>query len=60
MELQLSRWQKRFMDRFNDDLTIACTAVSAGKTRVLAMWLVLQCIQKPGIRGIMIAQNYRA
>ena len=60
MELQLSRWQKQFMDRFNDDLTIACTAVSAGKTRVLAMWLVLQCIQKPGIRGIMIAQNYRA
>lgn len=60
MELKLSQWQKRYIDRFDEDLVIACTAISAGKTRILATWLVLQCLMKPGIRGIMIAQNYRA
>ena len=60
MDLQLSKWQKQFIERFDDPLVIACTAISAGKTRILATWLVLQCLQKPGIRGICIAQNYPA
>lgn len=60
MDLQLSKWQKQFIERFDDPLVIACTAISAGKTRILATWLVLQCLQKPGIRGICIAQNYQA
>lgn len=60
MNLQLSKWQKQFIERFDDPLVIACTAISAGKTRILATWLVLQCLQKPGIRGICIAQNYQA
>lgn len=60
MDLKLSQWQKRYIDRFDEDLVIACTAISAGKTRILATWLVLQCLSKPGIRGIIIAQNYKA
>ena len=60
MEYQLSKWQQKFLERFDDPLVIACTAISAGKTRILATWLVLQCLKKPGIRGIIIAQNYKA
>lgn len=60
MNLELSKWQKEFIKRFDDPLVIACTAISAGKTRILATWLVLQCLQKPGIRGIMIAQTHSA
>lgn len=59
-EIKLSNWQKQYLDRFDDELVVACTAISAGKTRILATWLVLQCLKKPGIRGIIIAQNYRA
>lgn len=60
MEYQLSKWQQQFLQRFDDPLVIACTAISAGKTRILATWLTLQCLQKPEIRGIIIAQNYKA
>lgn len=60
MNYQLSKWQKNFLERFDDPLVIACTAISAGKTRILATWLVLQCMKKEGIRGIIIAQNYKA
>lgn len=60
MNYQLSKWQKQFLERFDDPLVIACTAISAGKTRILATWLVLQCLKKEGIRGIIIAQNYKA
>lgn len=60
MNYELSKWQKKFLERFDDPLVIACTAISAGKTRILATWLVLQCLKKPGIRGICIAQNYPA
>ena len=57
---EISKWQQTYLEHFDDDLYIACTAISAGKTRILATWLVLQCCQKPGIRGIIIAQNFRA
>lgn len=57
---QLSRWQQDFLNRFNDDFVIACTAISAGKTRIVAIWTILQCIKKPGIRGIVIAQTYKS
>lgn len=60
MELELSKWQKEWMSHFDDDLYMACTSIGAGKTRVLAMWLVLQCLKKPGIRGIVVAQTHDA
>ena len=60
MQLSLSKWQKKWMDHLDDDLYIACTSISAGKTRVLAMWIVIQCCNKPGIRGIIIAQTHAA
>ena len=61
MKSQLSKWQRKFiLDGFDDDLRIACTSVSAGKSYALSIWIVLQCLKNPGIRGIIIAQNYRA
>ena len=61
IDYRLSSWQKQFaIDHFDDDLRIACTGVSAGKSYALSIWLVLQCLKNPGIRGIIIAQNYRA
>lgn len=58
---QLSKWQRKFiLDGFDDELRIACTSVSAGKSYALSIWIVLQCLKNPGIRGIIIAQNYRA
>lgn len=59
-EYKLSRWQKTWMKHFDDDLFMACTSIGAGKTRILAIWLVIQCIKKPGIRGIMVAQTHDA
>lgn len=48
---EISRWQQNFIfDRFDDDLAIACTGISAGKTAALTIWIVLQCVKKPGIR----------
>lgn len=61
MNKQLSKWQKEFLiDKFDDALRIACTGISAGKSYALSLWIVLQCIKKPGLRGIIIAQSYRA
>lgn len=61
MKKDLSKWQKSFiLDGFDDELRIACTGISAGKSYALSLWIVLQCVKKPGIRGIVIAQNYRA
>lgn len=61
MNKQLSKWQKAFaIDKFDDPLRIACTGISAGKSYALSLWIVLQCVKKPGLRGIIIAQSYRA
>lgn len=61
MNKKLSKWQKQFiLDGFDTSLRIACTGISAGKSYALSLWIVLQCIKKPGLRGIVIAQNYRA
>lgn len=61
MKKDLSKWQKSFiLDGFDDPLRIAITGIGSGKSYALSLWIVLQCIKKPGIRGIMIAQNYRA
>lgn len=61
MKKDLSKWQKEFLiDKFDDALRIACTGISAGKSYALSLWIVLQCIKKPGLRGIIIAQSYRA
>ena len=60
IKIKLSKWQKKFvLDGFDDPLRIACTGIGAGKSRALAIWIVMQCIKKPGIRGIVIAQIYK-
>ena len=60
VELQLSKWQKEFIEHFDDDLFIVKAGVGAGKSRIMAIWLVLQCMKNPDMRCICIAQNYRA
>ena len=61
MNYKLSKWQKQFvLDGFDDELRIAQTGISSGKSYALSLWIVLQCVKKPGLRGIVIAQNYRA
>ena len=58
---QLSPWQAEYIfKRFDDDLAIACCGVGSGKSAGLAIWLVMQCCKKPGIRGIMVAQTHDA
>lgn len=60
IKLKLSKWQKRFVvDGFDDPLRIAVTGIGSGKSRALAVWIVLQCLKKPGIRGIVLAQIYK-
>lgn len=60
IKLKLSAWQKRFVvDGFDDPLRIAVTGIGSGKSRALAVWIVLQCLRKPGLRGIVIAQIYK-
>lgn len=61
IKLQLSEWQKKFiLDGFDDDLRIACTGISAGKSRALAIWLIMQMARKPECRCIGIAQTHKA
>lgn len=63
---KLSKWQeefvgvKSFRDHFNDDLRIACTGISAGKSRALAWWIIMQMVRCNGIRCIGIAQTHKA
>lgn len=60
-KLKLSKWQENFIIKgFNDPLRIACTGVSAGKSRALALWNIMQMVQKPGCRCIGIAQTHKA
>lgn len=60
VRIKLSRWQKRFVvDGFDDPLRIAVTGIGSGKSRALAVWIVLQCLKKPGLRGIVLAQIYK-
>ena len=58
---RLSRWQQEFvLQGFNDPLRIACTGVSAGKSRALAWWIIMQMVRCNGCRAIAIAQTHKA
>lgn len=58
---KLSAWQEKFvLQGFDDPLRIACTGISAGKSRALAWWIVMQMVKCNGIRGIGIAQTHKA
>ena len=48
------------LDGFDDELRIACTGISAGKSRALAIWLIMQMVRKPECRCIGIAQTHKA
>lgn len=61
VKLKLSQWQRKFiLDGFDDPLRIACTGISAGKSRALALWNIMQMVKKPGCRCIGIAQTHKA
>ena len=48
------------LDGFDDPLRVACTGISAGKSRALALWNIMQMVKKPGCRCIGIAQTHKA
>lgn len=60
MDIRLSKWQTDFLKHFDDPLVCAVTGISSGKSYILSLWLVLQCVRNERIRGICIAQNYKA
>lgn len=61
IKMKLSKWQQDFvLNGFDNDLRIACTGISAGKSRALALWLVMQMARKPKSRTIAIAQTHKA
>lgn len=63
---KLSRWQeefvgvKSFRDHLDDTLRIACTGISAGKSRALAWWVIMQMVKCNGCRCIGLAQTHKA
>lgn len=70
---KLSDWQKDFIglsvdesghchpnENFDAALRIACTGISAGKSRGLAWWIIMQMVRCNGIRCIGIAQTHKA
>lgn len=59
VNIKLSPFQKDFLDRKEENLLILVTGVGAGKTRVAALWVVFEAIQKK-TRIIAAAQNYKA
>lgn len=63
---KLSKWQeqfvgvKQFSDYFDVPLRIAQTGISAGKSRALAWWIIMQMVKLNGCRVIAIAQTHKA
>ena len=62
----MSAWQEQFAgvksyaDHFDDPLRIAQTGISAGKSRALAWWIIMQMVKCNGCRVIAIAQTNKA
>ena len=69
----LSPWQADFIglrefpdghcepnENFDADIRIACTGVSAGKSRALAWWIIMQMVRLNRCRCIAIAQTHKA
>lgn len=63
---KLSKWQeqfvgvKQFSEYLDVPLRIAQTGISAGKSRALAWWLVMQMVKLNGCRVIAVAQTHKA
>ena len=69
----LSPWQADFIglrefpdghcetnENFDADIRIACTGISAGKSRALAWWIIMQMVRLNKCRCIAIAQTHKA
>lgn len=59
VEMKLSSFQKKFLEMADEPIVILTTGVGAGKSRVAALWAVLETT-KTKCRIIAAAQNYRA
>lgn len=57
--LKLSKFQEQFIKMADEPIVILTTGVGAGKTRIAAVWTVMEAIKKK-CRTIAAAQNYRA
>ena len=58
-EVKLSKFQKEFIKRSDEDLLILATGISAGKSKVAGLWCVLETLNN-SCRIIAAAQTYRA
>lgn len=59
VEMKLSRFQKKFLEMSDEPIVILTTGVGAGKSKVAALWVVMEATKKK-TRIIAAAQNYRA
>lgn len=59
IKITLSKFQKKFLDMADEPIVILTTGVGAGKSRVAALWVVMEAAKKK-TRIIAAAQNYRA
>lgn len=59
IEVKLSKFQKEFIDRRDEDLLVLATGISAGKSKVAGLWCVLETIQDKK-RIICAAQNFKS
>lgn len=59
IEVKLSKFQKEFIDRRDEDLLVLATGISAGKSKVAGLWCVLETIQEKK-RIICAAQNFKS
>ena len=57
--LKLSKFQEQFIKMADEPIVILTTGVGAGKTRIAAVWTVMEAIKKK-CRTIAAAQNDRA
>lgn len=57
--MKLSKFQKKFIEMSDEPIVILTTGVGAGKSRVAALWSVMEAA-KTKCRLIAAAQNYRA
>lgn len=59
MNVNISQWQRNFIDRKDDDMLIAVCGIGSGKTFILSTWLVLVNLLETR-KTLAIAQTYKA
>lgn len=59
IDVKLSKFQREFISRSDEDLLVLATGISAGKSKVAGLWVVLETLKKQ-CRIIAAAQSFKA